>query len=122
MVPAFGEEPFAHARETILRWQHTGLHLAVVSCCTQPMIDEEMRRLGLGDLEAHGVGEKSETLLGLKLQWGGGVFLGDHASDLRAAQVAEIPFLQSRLHGGPMIEGASASFMDWSEAALLIST
>ncbi len=120
VVPVFGEAPYSQALETLNKWRESGVFLVVVSCAEQAHIEAEVARIGLRADEIFGVHEKESTLLELRMRMGAGVYIGDHPSDARAAEVAGLPFFQACCDGQAAIAGREAGFNDWSEASLLL--
>ena len=120
VVPFFGREEFPEAIAVLHGLRAQGLYLCIVSHAEQEVIEQDVRRVGLIADEIHGVFEKAPVLAELRARWGAGLMIGDQHEDWRAAQAADIPFLQSRTNGQPAFQAALDGFQTWSEVALLL--
>lgn len=120
IVPHFGLPPFAGVADALERLREAGIPLVVVSHATQEQIDFEVARAGESFAAVYGCEDKAGILSDLRLQYGGGVLLGDHPADGRAAEEAGIGFVQAALAGQPRLPQAIARFEDWQEVATLL--
>lgn len=120
VVPFFGREGFPGAVDALTKIRSLGLYLCIVSHADQDVIERDVQRVGLIADEIHGVMEKAPVLVALRARWGPGLMIGDHQEDWRAAQAAQLPFLQSRTSGQPVFEEGLNSFQAWPEVALVL--
>lgn len=121
VVPWFGEAPYADALEVLQALRAEGVFVAVVSHATPRQIEMDVARVGLDADEVHGVGAKAPTLRELAARFPDAVMVGDSPQDARAAQAAEIPFLQACFEGAPRFESGFGRLEAWSELDLLLA-
>jgi methionine salvage enolase-phosphatase E1 len=120
VVPFFGAPMYRGAADAVAQWRAAGCLVFIVSHASQKQIADDVARSGLLVDGVFGVDDKGPTFSNLRAQHGSGLVLGDHPSDLRAAQEAGIPLLQACLEGQAPFPGSEARYTDWSEAALLV--
>jgi len=120
VVPCFGRPPYPGARKALGGFRDRGGTVVVVSFASQTLIEAEVARVGLGAEEVVGCTDKAEVFSLLHSRLGTGWVLGDQLADLRAARDAALPFLQARLEGQTMFEGAAGTFRSWPEVETLL--
>ena len=120
VVPIFGCPVYPGACEVLQDLHQAGMPLFVISRATQAQIEADVARTGLEFDGIFGCLEKGPILSDLHLQHGRGLVLGDHPSDFRAAQGADLPFLQACLEGQTTFPHPSEVFHHWSEVPTLL--
>ncbi len=121
VVSFFDQPAFPRSLEVLQRLRAAGCRVCVVSRAYQRHIEADVERVGLEADEVIGCTDKGPVFAELRARLGRGVVLGDAPSDLRAAALAGLPFLQACLEGQALMPGSEGSFHDWNEAEQLLA-
>ena len=120
IVPTVGARPYQGSLEALSRLRNRGTTVVVVSSASPSLIHSEVERVGLQSDDVIGTPDKAGAFSELRMRYGQGFALGDHAGDFRAARDAGLGFVQACLEGQPRMQGRDGAFERWIEVETLL--